>query len=656
MAEIHKLQKNGVTIYPATTTNAVVDPESKRTLAEVLIDGVSVIVLEWNTDLATTRKQVVVSKRKKGVILIYDNPSVGLVNEQYLVAQIDDPNWTRESNWEPIPNKKTVDAINALIGFFPDEFEDISITKNIGYYISPTGKKTASSTSYYSTPIPVQANTLYMLTVSAWANSVSVISECDADGNNIVPIVISSNTSAGAIGGRSKSYFYLPNTDRYIIVSGSNIADSTLKKSIPNSLFGLFKTFYSAINESYDQVENLRKDLDKRFFANSIQVSSISYNRMGLTVPEGGGYYKTQEIGSFYTDESFVSLSDKASDKAFACTKIKLNKGDVITFNVQPLVFGVIDSLIFTDLQDQVIDVVNNSVLIKGYNYEAKADGFVHINYPVIPKSDNQDLFTIIFVGKTILTPLALSSEVESLKLSLTEKDNTFRYIDLFKKAIFIGDSVTEGYIIDTEILGNSPVFIDGISYPSKLGLLTPNLEIINKGHSGESVQGWNQNRFQTEFEDIKDGIDLCIIELGWNQTGSYSWPNSISEFESKFQSDVKNWGDEFNSYITENSVIGNYCQLIKKIQASSPNISIVLIASMGWDPLRAYFIQNIASWANLPFIDVHKYKPDGGDNVHFTAMGYVKKASIIFDNINKVLADNRLYIRRNIYNNAKQS
>ena len=37
-AEIHKLQKNGVTIYPATTTDAVVDPDSRKTIKEIILD------------------------------------------------------------------------------------------------------------------------------------------------------------------------------------------------------------------------------------------------------------------------------------------------------------------------------------------------------------------------------------------------------------------------------------------------------------------------------------------------------------------------------------------------------------------------------------------------------------------------------------------
>ena len=50
-AEIHKLQKNGVTIYPATTTDAVVDPIKKKNLFNILNDiykNYSDILLAFN--------------------------------------------------------------------------------------------------------------------------------------------------------------------------------------------------------------------------------------------------------------------------------------------------------------------------------------------------------------------------------------------------------------------------------------------------------------------------------------------------------------------------------------------------------------------------------------------------------------------------------
>lgn len=39
MSEIHKIEKNGVTIYPATTTDAVVDADVRKSLKNILRDN-----------------------------------------------------------------------------------------------------------------------------------------------------------------------------------------------------------------------------------------------------------------------------------------------------------------------------------------------------------------------------------------------------------------------------------------------------------------------------------------------------------------------------------------------------------------------------------------------------------------------------------------
>ena len=64
MAKIHKLTKGGQTIYPATTTDAVVHPTTRKNLTEELSGLSNYKILEWNTDVATTRKQVLKKERK----------------------------------------------------------------------------------------------------------------------------------------------------------------------------------------------------------------------------------------------------------------------------------------------------------------------------------------------------------------------------------------------------------------------------------------------------------------------------------------------------------------------------------------------------------------------------------------------------------------
>ena len=63
------------------------------------------MILKWDTDKATTRKQVKMKQRRAGMLITYKHPTEGWVNEQYNFsgANFDvDGNWELDRNWQPI--------------------------------------------------------------------------------------------------------------------------------------------------------------------------------------------------------------------------------------------------------------------------------------------------------------------------------------------------------------------------------------------------------------------------------------------------------------------------------------------------------------------------------------------------------------------------
>ena len=67
-------------------------------------DTESVIkILEWNTDVATTRKQVPSSERKAGLIISYKENNSNWINEQYTYNSFTDLNWGADNYWKKIP-------------------------------------------------------------------------------------------------------------------------------------------------------------------------------------------------------------------------------------------------------------------------------------------------------------------------------------------------------------------------------------------------------------------------------------------------------------------------------------------------------------------------------------------------------------------------
>lgn len=59
-------------------------------------------ILEWNTDAATTRKQVTLEERKAGMQISYKLNGENWVNEQYIGTSLTDTEWAKDDNWNKI--------------------------------------------------------------------------------------------------------------------------------------------------------------------------------------------------------------------------------------------------------------------------------------------------------------------------------------------------------------------------------------------------------------------------------------------------------------------------------------------------------------------------------------------------------------------------
>lgn len=68
-------------------------------------------ILEWNTDVETTRKQVPQKERKTLLQISYKNADGEIINEQYIGTTFTDTEWVKDSNWEKTPNQKQITDI-----------------------------------------------------------------------------------------------------------------------------------------------------------------------------------------------------------------------------------------------------------------------------------------------------------------------------------------------------------------------------------------------------------------------------------------------------------------------------------------------------------------------------------------------------------------
>lgn len=116
------------------------------------------LILVWNTDAATTRKQVKQSDRKSLLQISYKDGDGNPVNEQYIGTTFDDTEWAKDENWIKIADSIDIQSIdndindihNIIMTEKTEILESLEIVKTYeGYALKSTGE-VASGFSTYS--------------------------------------------------------------------------------------------------------------------------------------------------------------------------------------------------------------------------------------------------------------------------------------------------------------------------------------------------------------------------------------------------------------------------------------------------------------------------------------------------------------------------
>ena len=76
------------------------------------------LILEWNTDATTTRKQVKLSDRKSLLQISYKDADGNTVNEQYIGTSFTDTNWANDNNWLKIATLTDIENIDINTSFY----------------------------------------------------------------------------------------------------------------------------------------------------------------------------------------------------------------------------------------------------------------------------------------------------------------------------------------------------------------------------------------------------------------------------------------------------------------------------------------------------------------------------------------------------------
>ena len=591
MGKIKKILENELVggtqstdVYPVTSTKAVYDENNVRldTVLQQIGTGSGCTILAWNTDIPTTRKTVAESNRKTNLIISYTTDTGKSITEKYIGTLFSDTEWSKDDNWISINNSTAV------------------------VYTGETAYSKKGKNKYFRKP--------NVGDIFSYENTVGY------DNLNIVEILVQSGTTLTDV------YLKGYQQANCCIVCGF---DLKVKKVIPYPI-----TQDLTFDEEGITFFNMYKDID-HFTIQNIEVTSTITNTFSVIVPSVNKI--TANLSQFNLSpgslfgyklyNKFFKKQNVGETFSFETSTVSYEKNYLDIF-IMPVIPGVILSDVHLkgyQLATSYIVVDRDMKILKSVDYPITEDIIFDVEGVAIFNMGYKDYFKIVNPYTITMALTKWLVDINNEEASKFSRINSNSFIAIsgfapFSKIIFIGDSVTEGDIRD----GGTYGVRKSLSYPAKVGQLY-GVKTVNLGHSGISISEWLNNKY-SEFTSNKENADCCVIELGWNRS---NYPTTEKGIDEQIQSDVAQYGDNYDSYNTASS-IGCYCKLIKKIQNDAPNIIIFVVASFGFSHLYTYATQKIASQTGVMFLDASSYSPDGTDGLHFTASGYAKKASII--------------------------
>ena len=413
---------------------------------------------------------------------------------------------------------------------------------------------------------------------------------------------------------------------RYVLKANTWSADPANWFSVEDKLSGLLTKASAMVNAN-------------------VTVDSIPENTINYV------YYVTKKVGET------ISLKNDILSLNVTVTSLEyVEKGAILKYNLG--IFGEITGIMIVSRDTyKVLEVIpyKDESNLDVQTYTVQHSGLAIISCrrtaSTFYKIENNFLSDGTFKYKTITDIIELKTDVENLENSSSAmaKNYLFFSLSMFRKILFLGDSVTEGLCIKKS--ANLSKTLINSSYPACISRAL-NISCVNLGQSGQVIEKYLDAK-RVDIDSNISGSDACFIELGWNITPGLDFPETNEAVDADLASNVKPYGDNYDNYKTTNSVIASYCKIVKYVQQKRPGISIFLVSSFGWNPIASknYAIKKIAEWGNCIYIDGANdtLKPDSGDPAHFTPFGYAEKAAHVCMLVNNINEDDKLKIFKNL-------
>lgn len=354
------------------------------------------------------------------------------------------------------------------------------------------------------------------------------------------------------------------------------------------------------------------------------------YNGFTMLAPQTAG---TSDLPLYRDiDRKLVDSSGSVSngDNFFISQPIPLYRGQTLNLTAQGYNYVVaMISLYDAEKNEYTPLLISNGGTLQTYSYTAPTSCTVRC---CMAWYNAQYSATITTPGDMLGTIVAIEDKIAGDPLSDIE------YPQLFANIICMGDSLTVGYI------GSGSTVADHI-YPFYFEKLT-GADVTVQATGGASASAF----WSAHSSDDYTAYDCAVIFLGTND----GLTNTVDT-------------DCFEDYTQNaNTNTGAYGKIIGHIKATAPNCKIFLVAGVN-DYVRRATTMNPAVRALAEFYEVgladiencimsdaggsntlqrQLYRPV--DGIHYNTFGYMTMANMIYDAMNKFMADNRTMFKSN--------
>lgn len=353
------------------------------------------VILEWNTDVATTRKQVLYKNRKTGMVITYKKDNEKWVTEQYIGTILYDSSWQDNANWNGNISSYYSFLVDNVYTLPENTYFNI-LSKNVGDIIDINN---------------ITSNTPNWVGIWGGLHAGCYIS-CSKYNNNQGFIVIEPKTMKVIYKSKDSSIYY--KAEKYCYVVFSTIKGYVNTKEV----FTDDNTFIQSIEELYNSILEL-----------STLTADVKYKINTLNSPIQGNTYivlSDAEIGNIF-DFKVNHFGDEKKG-GWGSVIIPLNEQESIKFE-KIMCYGqgiiAIDRYTF-----EILEIIEKSSTSYTSSYTATQDIYIISTFII---SDNS-YFEISNVAFSIFKSLYLSLDYERNKENFVLKDTTKELINLTAK------------------------------------------------------------------------------------------------------------------------------------------------------------------------------------------------------------------------------